>query len=72
MKQGTQSQYSGTAQRDRVGREVGRGLQEGGTNVYLYTIHVDLWKKNHRSVIILQVNKLIKKRNNEGKVIKRL
>lgn len=61
MKQGTQSQCPGTAQRDRMGREVGSGLQEGGTHVYLWMIHVDSWKKNHRSVIILQLNKLINK-----------
>ena len=61
MKQGTQSQCPVTAQRERVGREGGVGLQEGGTHVYLWMIHVDLWKKNHRSVIILQLNKLIKK-----------
>ena len=30
MKQGTQSQSSGTTQRDGVGREVGGGVHDGG------------------------------------------
>jgi len=33
MKKGTQSQCSGTAQRDRVGREVGDGYGMGGTRI---------------------------------------
>ena len=40
MKLGTQSQCSGTTQRDRVGREVGGGVQDEGTHVYLWLIHV--------------------------------
>ena len=35
MKQGTQSQYFGTTQRDRVGREVGGGFTNGG---HMYTM----------------------------------
>ena len=50
MKQGTQSQCSGTTQRDRVGREVGGGFKvEGehmyGTRVYLWPIQTDVWQK---------------------------
>ena len=54
MKQGTQSQYFGTTQRDRVGREVGGGVQDGGTHVYPWSIHVDVWQNHHNIVIILQ------------------
>ena len=43
MKQGTQSQCSGTTQRDRVEREVGGGFRIRGTHVYPWLIHVDIW-----------------------------
>ena len=45
MKQGTQSWCSGTTQRDGVGREAGGGVQDGGTHVYPWLIHVDAWQK---------------------------
>ena len=41
MKQGTQSQCSGTTQRDGVGREA--GVHDGGeTHVYGWLVHVDV------------------------------
>ena len=57
MKQGTQSQCSGTTQRDRVGRKVGGRVQDGGTHVYMWPIHVDVWQKasQYYKVIILQL-----------------
>ena len=57
MKQGTQSWCSVTTQSDRVGREVGGGVQDGGTHVYPWLIHVDAWQKppQYRKVIILQL-----------------
>ena len=45
MKQGTQSQFSGTTWRDMVGREVVEGFGKGGTHVYPWLIHVDVWQK---------------------------
>ena len=42
MKQGTQSRCSGTTQRDRVGREVARGVQDWGTQVHLWLIRVNV------------------------------
>ena len=45
MIQGTQSWCSVTTWRDRVGREVGRGLRREGTHVFLWPIHVDVWQK---------------------------
>ena len=49
---GTQSQCSGTTQRDGVGSE----FQDGGTHVNLWPIHVDTWQKpsQYCKVIILQ------------------
>ena len=44
MKQGTQSQCSGTTQRDGAGREVGGGFRMGEPHVYLWLIHVDVWQ----------------------------
>ena len=43
-RRGTQSLCSGTTQRDRVEKEVGGGLRMGGTHVYLWPIHVDMWQ----------------------------
>ena len=56
MKQGTQSQCSGTTQRDRVRREVGAG-SGWGTHVHPWLIHVDVWQKpsQYYKVIILQL-----------------
>ena len=35
----------------------GRGVQDGGTHVYLWPIHVDVWQKpsQYYKVIILQL-----------------
>ena len=46
MKQGTQSLCSGTTQRNRMGRKVDVGFRMGGTNAYLWPIHVDVWQKS--------------------------
>ena len=45
MKQGTQSQCSGTTWRVWVGRRVGGGFEMKVTCVYLWPIHIDAWKK---------------------------
>ena len=52
MKQGTQSLFSGVG-----GEEGGSGVQYGGTHVYLWPIHVDVWQNpsQHCKVIILQL-----------------
>ena len=55
MKQGTQSQCTGTTQRDGVGREVGEGFGTGGTHVYPWLIHVNVWQKPPNTVISLQL-----------------
>jgi len=58
MKQGTQSQCSGTTQRDRVGRDVGREwVQDGGTHVQPWLVYVDVWQKlpQYCKVIHLQI-----------------
>ena len=54
--QGTQSQGSGTTQRDGVGREVGGGFGMGG-HVYPWVIIVDVWQKppQYCKVISLQL-----------------
>ena len=54
---GSQSQWSGTTQRDRVGREVRGRLRMRGTHVYLWPIHADVWQKSsqHCKAIILQL-----------------
>ena len=54
-----------TAQKDGVGREMGGGIQVGGTCVYPWPIHVDKWQKplQYCKVIILHLNKLIKRLN---------
>ena len=33
----------------------GREAKEGGTYIYLWLIHVDVWQKQYDSVIILQL-----------------
>ena len=57
MKQGTQSQNSGTTQRDGVRREGAGGVQDGGTHVHLWLIHVNVWQKppQHCKAISLQL-----------------
>ena len=60
MKQGTQSQCSGTTWRDKVGREVGDGFRMGGR---MYTYADSYWcmakPSQYGKVIILQLNKHI-------------
>ena len=62
MKQVTQSQGSGTTQRDRVGREVGGGFRMGETHAYLWLIHDDVWQKpsQYCTAIILQLKLFFK------------
>ena len=62
MKLGTQSWCTGTAQRDGMGREVGRGFQMGGTHVHPWLIQVNVWKipPQYCKVISLQLNKFFK------------
>ena len=43
--EGSQSRWSGTIQRDWVGRKVGGQLRIVGTHVYLWLIHVNVWQK---------------------------
>ena len=40
-----------------VGEVIGRRVQDGGTHVYLWLIHVDVWQKppQYCKVIILQL-----------------
>ena len=45
MTQGTQSPWSVTTWRDRVGREVGGGFRMEGTHICLRPIHVDTQQK---------------------------
>ena len=61
MKQGTQSQCSGTAQRDGGGEGDG-GVQDGGTHVHPWLIHADIWQKppQYCRVIILQLRRRVK------------
>ena len=56
MKQDTQSQFSGTTQKDGVVREGGR-VEDGGTQVHPWLIHVDVWQKppQYCKEIILQL-----------------
>ena len=51
-----QSWCSGTTQMDGVGRKVG-GVQDGGTPVHPWLIHVDVWQKapQHCKVISFQL-----------------
>ena len=44
MKQGTQSQCTGTNQREGMGNEVG-GVLGWGTHVHVWLIHVNVWQK---------------------------
>ena len=53
MNQDTQSQCFGTTQRGGVGVEVVGGIQNGGTRVHLWLIHVNVWQKNHNIVNVL-------------------
>ena len=55
---------SGTSHRDNLegwgGEGYGRELQEEGTYVYLWLIHVGIWQKTRKfcKAIILQLNKI--------------
>ena len=68
MKQGTQSQCSGTTQRDGVGRETGGGFRMGGY-VNLWLIHVGVWQKpsQYCKVIILQLKETISFKKRRGR-----
>ena len=58
MKQGTQSQCTGTTQRERRGREVGVGFRMGDTWwIHPWLIHVNVWQNppQYRKVISLQL-----------------
>ena len=57
-KQGTQSQCSGTTQGDVVRREVRGGVQDGGTHVHPWLIHIDVWQKPPHYPLI-KINKFI-------------
>ena len=62
MKQGTESQCTGTTHGDGLGREGERGLG-WGTHVHLWLIHANVCQKppQYCKVISLQLNKSIKK-----------
>ena len=55
MKQNTQNQCTETTQRDGMGREVGEGVQDRGTQVH-HTWFMSMYDKNHHNI----VKKLIK------------
>jgi len=57
MKQGTQSLCSETTQEGWVGEGGGRGVQDGGTHVCPWLIHIDIWKKppQYCKIISLQL-----------------
>ena len=51
MKQGTQSQCTGTTQRDGMGREA--GWESGwGTRAHPWLIHVNVWPKTQYCKVI--------------------
>ena len=51
MKQGTQSQCSGTTQKDGVGRGVG-GIQDGG-HIFIPGWFLSMYSKNHHKIVII-------------------
>ena len=57
MMQGTQSWCSIITWKDGVGRVVGGVFRSGGTHVYLWPIHVDVWQRpsQYCKVTILQL-----------------
>ena len=61
MKQGTQSRCSGTTQRDGMGREVGRGAQDGGIHVHPWLFHVNVWQKPPQYFKIIGLQLKLKK-----------
>ena len=50
MKQGTQSQCTGTALRDGMGREVGGGLRMWG-HMYTHGGFMSMYGKNHYNTV---------------------
>ena len=71
MKQGTQSQCSGTTQQESGGVEVGGVFRtEAGRGGHMYTcgqLMLMYGKNHHNIVIILQLNKLILKKKKFNK-----
>ena len=51
MKQGTQSQCTGTTLKDGMGREVEGGVQEG-RHRYIHDWFMSVYGKNHYSIVI--------------------
>ena len=60
MKQGSESQCSGTTQRDVVGREVGRRFRMGDICTPTEDSHQCMAKNHQNTVISIQLNTLIK------------
>ena len=58
MNQDTQSQCAGTTQRGGVGVEVVGGIQNEGTHVHLWLIHVNVWqkRKKKKEITIFKMN----------------
>ena len=50
MKQGSQSRYTGTTQRDGMEREVGEGFGTGG-HMYTHDSFMSMYGKNHHNII---------------------
>ena len=50
MKQGTQSQCTGTAQKDGMGSEVGGGVRDGG-HMYTRGWFMSMYGKNHHNIV---------------------
>ena len=71
MKQDTQSQCSGTAYRDGVGREVGGVFRMGG---HMWLIRVDVWQNPQRCCNYppIKINKLIFEKRSTFKTIRYL
>jgi len=60
MKQGTQSQCSGTTEKDRVMRDVGGGFRIGG-HVYTCAQFMLMYGKNHHNIVNyppIKINKI--------------
>jgi len=51
MKQDTQSQCTGTTQRDRMRREVGEGVWDGEVHMYIHGRFMSMYGKNHHDNI---------------------
>ena len=48
--QGTQSQCSGTTQRDGVGRDMGEGFRIGG-HIYTHGWFISMYVGNHHNIV---------------------